>query len=439
MSLQTKKTASDTDWFVHDRFGMFIHWGLYAQPARHEWIKQMEQIPDDVYDMYFRHFDPDLYDPEIWAKAAADAGMKYFVVTTKHHEGFCMWDSALTDYKSTNTPCGKDLIRPMVDAFRGNGLRAGLYHSLIDWHHPDYIVDDLHSMRNSPDRAKMNEPRDQKRYIEYLHGQVEELLTKYGKIDVMWFDFSYPSHKNPDGTDYIGKGHDDWDADRLVDMIRRLNPGIILDDRLDLPNRDDSWDIKTPEQFQAREWVKVNGQPVVWEACQTFSGSWGYHRDEETWKSMDQLIQMLVDTVSKGGNLLLNVGPTGRGEFDERALSRLQGMGEWMKRHNRSIYGCTQAPEEFKAPQDCRLTYNPVTNRMYVHVFAWPFVHLHLDGFAGKVEYAQLLNDASEIKMSGLLEWQQVVEGKPSDDVLTLTLPVKKPNVTVPVIELFMK
>ena len=177
-------------------------------------------------------------------------------------------------------------------------------------------------------------------------------------------------------------------------MIRELQPGIILNDRLEVGG-----DIKTPEQFQPREWVTCNGQPVVWEACQTFSGSWGYHRDEESWKSLDQLIQMLIDTVSKGGNLLLNVGPTGRGEFDARALDRLAGMGEWMRRHGRAIYGCTQAPDDIQAPQDCRLTYNPQTNRLYVHIFAWPYRHLHLDGMAGRVAYAQLLNDASEVKL----------------------------------------
>jgi len=216
-------------------------------------------------------------------------------------------------------------------------------------------------------------------------------------------------------------------------MVRELQPHIILNDRLDLP---EGWDMKTPEQYQPREWLRVEGQPVVWEACQTFSGSWGYHRDEASWKSVDQLVQMLVDTVSKGGNLLLNVGPTGRGEFDERALSRLAGIGEWMKRHSRSIYGCTQAPDEFKAPQDCRLTYNPEKKRLYVHVFAWPFKHLHLDGFAGKVEYAQLLNDASEVKMTVPPHQTPGAEGR---NTLTLELPVQKPNVTVPVIELFLK
>ncbi|NUQ00806.1 MAG: alpha-L-fucosidase [Armatimonadetes bacterium] len=424
------QTPGDTSWFVKDRFGLFIHWGLYALPARHEWIKHQEQIPDEVYEKYFKHFDPDLYDPRQWAQAAAGAGMKYFVVTTKHHEGFCLWDSKLTDYKAPNTPAGRDLLRPMVEAFRDEGLKVGFYHSLIDWHHPDYIVDPhIGPYRNSPERAKLNEGRDQLRYAQYLHGQVRELLTEFGHVDILWFDFSYPK---PDGT---GKGKDDWQSESLLKMVRELQPQVILDDRLDLP---EGWDIKTPEQYQPREWVRVNGQRVVWEACQTFSGSWGYHRDEASWKSIDQLVQMLIDTVSKGGNLLLNVGPTGRGEFDARALDRLSGLGEWMKRHGRAIYGCTAAPEQFTAPQDCRLTYNPDTNRLYVHLFAWPFKHLHLDGFAGQVEYAQLLNDASELTM-GLGDWYAKQSGGEKEQALVLNLPIQKPNVTVPVIELFLK
>ncbi len=433
--LKTIPTPGDTKWFVQDRFGMFIHWGLYALPSRHEWVKQVEQIPDDIYDRYFKHFDPDLYDPELWAKAASGAGMKYFVITTKHHEGFCLWDSKLTDYKAPCTPAKRDLLKPMVDAFRKQDMRVGFYHSLIDWHHPQFIIDDLHSMRNNPEREKLNKPRNQQKYAEYLQGQVKELLTKFGKIDILWFDFSYPPGKHGRDNKWIGKGKDDWQAEKLYKLIRKLQPKVILDDRLDM---DHGWDIKTPEQFQPRGWVTHEGKPVVWEACQTFSGSWGYHRDEESWKSIDQLIQMLIDTVSKGGNLLLNVGPTGRGEFDERALNRLAGMGEWMKRHSRSIYGCTQAPEEFQAPKDCRLTYNPATKRLYVHVFAWPFVHLFLDGFKGRVEYAQLLNDASEIKFDDMSAWQSELNTQQKDTLL-LNLPVKKPNVTVPVIELFLK
>jgi alpha-L-fucosidase len=208
----------------------------------------------------------------------------------------------------------------------------------------------------------------------------------------------------------------------------------VLNDRLDI---DEGWDVKTPEQFQPHSWIRVDGQPVVWEACQTFSGSWGYHRDEASWKSVDMLVQMLIDTVSKGGNLLLNVGPTGRGELDERALSRLEGIGAWMRRHSRAIYGCTQAPAEYEAPLDCRLTYNAETRRLYVHLFAWPFKHLRLPGFAGKIKYAQLLNDASEIRSVDLMPHQAQSEGV-DRDVAVLELPVVKPNVTVPVIELLL-
>src|SRR5262249_55858485 len=167
--LKPAPTPGDTAWFVHDRFGLFIHWGLYALPARHEWVKQHEKMTDEQYEKYFKHFDPDLYDPTLWAGAAANAGMKYFVVTTKHHEGFCLWDSTLTDYKATSTPYGKDLLKPMVEAFRGQGLKVGFYHSLIDWHHPDFVIDDLHALRDHPDRAKFNEGRDQSRYATYLH------------------------------------------------------------------------------------------------------------------------------------------------------------------------------------------------------------------------------------------------------------------------------
>ena len=431
----TELPGGDTSWFVRDRFGLFIHWGLYSLPARHEWVRNNERIPNEDYDRkYFARFDPDLYDPVLWARTAAQAGMKYFVITTKHHEGFCLWDSKLTDYTAVHAPAGRDLLRPMVEAFRGEGMRVGFYHSLIDWHHPQYVLDPhIGPYRDHPDRAKMNAGRDQAKYAAYLHGQVRELLTTYGTVDVLWFDFSYPK---PDGS---GKGCNDWESEKLLRLVRKLQPNTILDDRLDLPH---GWDVKTPEQFQPRAWPQVDGHPVVWEACQTFSGSWGYHRDEASWRSTDELIRTLIDCVSKGGNLLLNVGPTGRGEFDERAIARLAGIGEWMRRHDRSIYGCTQAPAEFQTPEHCRLTYNPEKKRLYVHVFAWPYKHLHLDGeaYAQRVEYAQLLNDASEVTI-GLDDWHASQAGKTASaaKALTLNLPQQKPNVTIPVVELFLK
>jgi alpha-L-fucosidase len=413
-----EQTQGDTTWFVQDRFGMFIHWGLYAAAARHEWVQNREEIDEENYRRYFDHFNPDLYDPKAWAKAARKAGMKYFVITTKHHEGFCLWDSKHTDWKAPNTPCGKDLLRPMVEAFRAEGLKVGFYYSLIDWHHPEFPIDVFHPLRNRPDAAELNKGRDMRKYAAYMRDQVRELLTEFGKIDIIWFDFSYPTSEY---KGLPGKGHQDWESETLLKLVRELQPHIIVDNRLDLPA--ENADIHTPEQFQPREWVKVDGKPVVWEACQTFSGSWGYHRDEASWKSPEQLIRMLINTVATGGNLLMNVGPTARGTLDQRALDALSVYNDWMRLHSRSIYGCTQS--EFQPSPDCRFTQNG--DRLYVHIFAWPFEQLHLDGLAGKVAYAQLLDDASEVRFTE------------KDGTLTLKLPVRKPEMTVPVVELFLR
>lgn len=428
--LQPEPTAGDTTWFTHDRFGMFIHWGLYALPARHEWVKSMERIDNENYQKYFDHFNPDLYDPREWAARAAAAGMKYVVLTAKHHEGFCLWDTQQTDYKATNTPYGKDLLRPYVDAFREAGLRVGFYYSLIDWHHPDFPIDMFHPLRDRENVAELNEGRDMTRYAAYMREQVRELMTNYGQIDVIWFDFSYP------GRTYRGlpgKGHADWESEQLLALTRELQPKIIVDNRLDLPT--EQADIHTPEQVQPQEWVHVNGKPVVWETCQTFSGSWGYHRDEATWKSADQLIHMLINTVSCGGNLLMNVGPTARGTIDRRAQTALQTYADWMRLHNRAIYGCTQS--EFTAPSGCRFTQNG--NRLYLHIFDWPFRHIHLQGLTGKIEYAQLLNDASEIKILEPTQATDHVLPEVGQGSIALEVPVVKPDVVVPVIEIFLK
>jgi alpha-L-fucosidase len=256
-------------------------------------------------------------------------------------------------------------------------------------------------------------------------------LTQFGKVDIMWYDFSYADR---DWEWSKGKGRDDWQSEKLLAITRQLQPSVIVNDRLDLP---EGGDIKTPEQYQPRAWMEVDGQPVVWEACQTFSGSWGYYRDEYTWKSVEMLVQMLIDTVSKGGNLLLNVGPNARGELDPRAIERLRGIGEWMRLHDRAIYGCTAS--DLTPPPDCRYTQNE--KRLYLHLFAWPFRHVHLDELADRVEYAQLLNDGSEIKMLTIDPHQQAQNTSMSgtEGTLTLELPVQKPPVVVPVIELFLK
>ena len=406
---------ANIDWFVHDRFGLFIHWGIYALPARHEWVKNRERIPDDRYQRYFAHFDPDLFDPTAWAAAAKDAGMRYMVVTSKHHDGFCLWDSALTDYKAPNTPARRDLLAPLLDAFRAAGLKVGLYHSLIDWHHPDFPVDGLHPQRDDIAFREAAAQRDMSRYAAYLHGQVRELLTGYGRIDYMWFDFSYPDQNWGWSK---GKGRADWRSEALEALVRELQPHILINDRLDLGRG-----IQTPEQYQPRR--AKPGTYRVWEACQTMNGSWGYDRDNLDWKAADLLLRMLIDGVAKGGNLLLNIGPTARGEFDPRSLDRLAAIGRWMRRHGRAIYGC--GPANLTPPEDCR--YTQCGDRLYLHLFAWPFRQVHLEDMAGRIGYAQMLHDASEVPWS-----ERAEEGS-----LTLHLPVQRPDVLIPVVELFLK
>lgn len=422
----------DPQWFVHDRFGMFIHWGLYSLLARHEWVQRYEFIPTDVYAEYAKYFKGDRFDPVLWAKTAKAAGMKYFVLTTKHHDGFCMFDSAYTDYKITNTPFGRDAVREVVDAFRAEGLKVGLYYSLLDWHHPHFTVDDIHLLKLEPNRDELNATRDMNIYRQYMFDQVRELLTNYGKIDIIWFDFSYP-HIGRDG-----KGAADWNSPELEKMIRTLQPDILINDRLDLPG---SADIISPEQVVLSEPVRdKNGNLAVWEGCHTFSGSWGYHRDEATWKSTEQCIQLLVNNVALNGNLIMNVGPTSRGEIDRRAMDRLGDFAAWMKNHSEAIYGCTCAPAEFPAPPDCRYTWNPQTGKLYLHIFNWPFSHIRLVGLKGRIAHMQFLHDGSEVREMNQATREHHNLNAPTDAISAIiVVPVQKPDCIVPVIEITLK
>ena len=436
-SYVTRKTPGDTTWFTRDRFGMFIHFGLYAMPARHEWVKTREMIPEEKYDTYFKYFNPDLFDARAWAQEAREAGMKYAVLTTKHHEGFCLFDSRYTDYKITNTPFGRDLVKEYVEAFRAEGLKVGFYYSLIDWHHPEFPIDVQHPRRDDPDAEEQSRNRDIRKYAQYMRDQVTELLTNYGRIDIMWYDFSYPDMNGTGDKAWMkGKGKEDWEAEELIALTRKLMPGVIINNRTGIEQ-----DIYTPEQFQPTEWVThpETGEKVVWEACQTFSGSWGYYRDEQTWKSPEMLIRMLVNTVSLGGNLLMNVGPTARGTFDRRATDALKVFADWMKVNGRSIYGCTMAEPGLEAPRDCRYTQSEDGKRLYLHLFAYPFAFLYLKGLAGKVDYAQFLHDGSEVLYTeGKME--HFGEGLPQDDDgIVLKLPAVKPDCLVPVVEIMLK
>jgi len=421
-SIGSETSAQKTrrmQWWTEGRFGMFIHWGLYALPARHEWVKNHERIDNQHYGKYFENFNPDHFEPKKWAKAARAAGMKYAVLTTKHHEGFCLFDSKFTDYKATKTAAGRDLVKEYVDAFRAEGIRIGFYYSLIDWHHPDFPIDHFHPQRPATDSdtayERLNKGKDMAKYRKYLYNQVTELLSNYGQIDILWLDFSYPGK--------YGKGKEDWGSVDLLKQIRKLQPGIIVDNRLDLNDYEDGADFVTPEQVTTKELETYKGK--TWETCQTFSGSWGYYRDEHSWKTHRQLLDLLITSTSNGGNLILNVGPTARGEFDYRATNALDSLSQWMYANGQSIYSCTYAPESFRCPQEGKLTYNAAAKKLYLHLYDYPATGvLTLQGYKGLVKYAQFLHDRSELQFT-----------EDTTDIV-LKLPVKKPGYEIPVVEL---
>ncbi len=387
-----------SNWFRQDRFGMFIHWGIYATPARGEWVRSVERISNEDYQQFFDSFNPVDYDPKQWARAAKAAGMKYAVMTAKHHDGFCLFDSALTDYKATNTPAKRDLIREYLDAFRAEGLKVGLYYSLIDWHHPDYphYGDRNHPMRDN--RAFEGAEHRFERYLDYLHGQVEELCTGYGKLDIMWFDFSY--------DDMTGEK---WQAENLIKMIRSHQPDVLIDNRLEasgdgfgsIVNDEPSpWsgDFASPEQIIPPEGItNKRGEPIPWEACITMNKNWGYHSGDKYFKPASMIVRKLVECVSKGGNMLLNVGPDARGNIPMESLQILADIGRWMHLNGGSVYGCGSA--ELPKPEWGR--YTRKGNLVYAHVFEPPIGPLHLPGIeADRVRKVRLLSDSSEIKKS---------------------------------------
>jgi alpha-L-fucosidase len=383
-------STAPLQWFQEARFGMFIHWGIYAIPARGEWVKQQESIPEEKYQPFFETFDPIHYDPRVWARAAKQAGMQYVVMTAKHHDGFCLFDSKFTDYKATNTPAGRDLVKEYVDAMRAEGLKVGFYYSLLDWHHPDYPIsgDTIHPYRNFPDYK--DHKGNLSAYADYVRNQVEELLTNYGKIDIIWFDFSYGEMRG-----------EAWKATELVKMVRRLQPGILIDNRLGgnikaVEPEIYAGDFDSPEQIIPPHGV-INeaGKPIPWEACITLNDHWGYNAQDKNWKSAKTVVRTLVECVSKGGNLLLNVGPTAKGEIPTECLEILAEVGDWMHCNGTSIYGTGNAMLE--KPEWGRWTRKG--DRLYAHILERGIGPVNLRGLEGKIKYARLLADDSEIRL----------------------------------------
>lgn len=383
-----------TKWFMQDRFGMFIHWGLYAIPGRGEWGLGDEEINQREYEKYFDEWNPVHYDPKKWAKAAKDAGMKYAVLTTKHHEGFCLFDSQYTDYKSTNTKCGRDLVKEFADAFRAEGLKVGFYYSLLDWHHPEYPAygDMYHPDRNNEEIR--DEKRDFNKYLTYMHNQVRELLTNYGRIDLLWFDFSYEGH--------LGE---DWGGTELIRMIRELQPDIVMNGRLEANGESYgsvmtdqptifSGDFACPEMIIPPKGLKTpSGQEIPWEACFTLNNNWGYTPMDLHHKTAAQIIRKLVECTSKNGNMIVNVSPTAKGEIPKWQLQILEEVGEWMHENSDSIYGCGMS--EFEKPEWGR--YTQKGNKLYAHVMEESIGAIALPGVKGRVKKARRLSDGSEM------------------------------------------
>ncbi len=395
---EKEQKDSRMQWFQEARLGLFLHWGLYSVPARGEWVRSQEEMSIEDYQPYFEEFNPSDFHPALWAERAKAAGMKYAVLTAKHHDGFCLFDSALTDYKSTGTPCGRDLVREYTDAFRAAGLKVGLYYSLLDWHHPDYpkYGDRNHPMRNHP--SYKNEKIDFSRYLSYMHGQIRELCTNYGKIDIFWFDFSY--------DDMSGEK---WKASELVRMIRKYQPQAIIDNRLEASGEgfgslvsgtpsEYAGDFVSPEILIPPQGIlDAAGKPVPWEACITMNNHWGYCKEDHYYKSSKTLIRKLVECVSKGGNLIINVGPDAMGRMPEESVKAMAEMGAWMQKNGESIYGC--GPSDIKKPEYGRITRKG--NTLYFHVLENQPLYLPLIGIRrDTIKSIRYLADGSEVKLA---------------------------------------
>lgn len=395
-SVQQRKTETEEErdermaWWREARFGLFIHWGLYAIPAgewkgetRHaEWILTTAQIPVKEYEKFAPHFNPAKFDPREWVSWAKDAGMKYIVITSKHHDGFCLFDSKLTDYDIMDaTPFKRDILKELADECRKQGLKICWYHSIMDWHHPDYLP-----RRDWETRPA--EGADFDRYVKHMKGQVKELLTNYGEIGVMWFD---------------GEWEYTWTMERgadLYDYVRSISPCVIVNNRVGkgragmagtFDPETASGDFGTPEQE-----IPATGLEYDWETCMTMNDHWGYNKNDHNWKTAQELIRKLVDIASKGGNLLLNVGPTAEGLFPQPSIDRLKAIGDWMRDNGKSIYGTTASLFE-------KLEWGRSTtkgNKIFLHVFDWPEDgQLRIPGLSSKALKVYLLA-APQIELS---------------------------------------
>ena len=384
------------DWWVEARLGVSYHWGAYSLPARGEWVRSAEQMSIADYQRYVDAFTADRYDPNAWLNAAAEMGAGYAVLTTKHHDGFCLFDTKLTDYNVMNTPAGRDVVGEYVDACRAAGVRVGLYYSLVDWHHGDYPAfgDRQHPSRH--DAAFKDRHHDWPRYVEFLHGQVRELLTNYGHIDLLVFDFSY--------YDFVGEA---WGATALMRMIRELQAEVVVNDRLSnavtgnmksaqppaWSGDFDTCELNTPHGLM----LDAHGRAVPWDLWITETNAWSWSTADEAGthhKRAEDVVRTLVNVASKSGNLTLNFAPDTRGELAGHSLELQREVGQWMQRHGESVRGCVAAPLE--RPDWGRWTLSADGRTLYAHITERPMGHLTLRGLRGKVRNPRLLATGAE-------------------------------------------
>lgn len=366
------------EWFKEAKFGMFIHWGAYSVIGRHEWIRQMAQIPQAEYDTYARRFNPVNFNADAWVDLARNAGAKYMVITSKHHDGFSIYRSQVSDYDMEITPYPGDPLKQLAAAAKKKDMRLGFYHSIMDWHHPDY-----RPRRNWEYPKTYKEGGNNNRYIDYMKAQLKELLTGYGDVAMIWFDGEWEHTLAEAKRD-----------DEIYDFIRGLQPNTLINDRLYERKPGNKADFGTPEQYVPATGIKdPSGKPTLWEACVTINDdSWGYNKYETSFKTERDLVRMLIEVVSKGGNLLLNVGPKPDGTIQDEFVTRLNAMGRWMQVNSESIYGTTASPFE-------RMSFfgraTAKGNKLYLHVFEWPKDGtLRVAGLRNLVHKARLLADA---------------------------------------------
>jgi len=373
-------------WWHEARFGMFIHWGLYSVLGRHEWAMEEEGIPVAEYQLLAQRFTPEPNAARAWARLAKQAGQKYMVMTTKHHEGFCLFNTRHTDYCAPKQACGRDLVKEFVEAVRGEGLRVGFYHSLMDWHHPD-------GARCLHDEAA------RRRFVDYVQGEIRELMTNYGKIDILWYDVAWP-------LDAAG-----WESEKMNRMVFELQPDIIVNNRNKLPG-----DFSTPEQE-----IRSAQSGRAWESCMTMNDSWGYQAADDAWKTPKQVVRNLALCARDGGNYLLNIGPRGDGSIPENSVRILTAVGHWMERNGPTIYEtepCRVRSSEFAG-------FTRKGNTLYMHVHFWPGETVALGGLVNKVLSAKLFASGQPVEFEQepfRVRFKNLPKNPPDDPVTVLAI-----------------